>query len=104
MDGGQFFVEEFDIPLKGLARSLLNVGQAKFIPVEILNSPSIKIGEPQTVNCIVAGDNWMTPVVRYLRDGVLPEDKKISRLLRLNAACYTLYDDQLYKKGFPPHS
>ena len=31
---------------------------------------------------------------------MLPEDKKKARLLRLKASCYTLYDDQLYKRGF----
>ena len=67
--------------------------QLKFIPVEILNSSSIQIGEPQTVNYIATRDNWMTLVVRYLRDGVLPEDKKKTRLLCLKAARYMLYDD-----------
>ena len=42
----------------------------------------------------------MTPIIRYLKDRVLPEDKKIARLLRLKATHYTLYDDQLYKRGF----
>ena len=42
----------------------------------------------------------MTPVTQYLKDGVLPEDKKKARLLKLKVARYTLYDDQLYKKGF----
>ena len=31
--------------------------QLKFIPVEILNSPSIRIGGLQTINCIAARDN-----------------------------------------------
>ena len=42
----------------------------------------------------------MTLVVQYLKDGVLPEDKKKARLLRLKAARYTLYNDQLFKRGF----
>ena len=42
----------------------------------------------------------MTLVIQYLKDGVLPKDKKKARLLRLKAAPYTLYDDQLYKRGF----
>ena len=68
--------------------------------MEILDAPNIQIGEPQDVNYIATGDNWMTPVVRYLRDGALPEDKKKARLLQLKAARYTLYDDQLYKRAF----
>ena len=42
----------------------------------------------------------MTPIVQYLKDGVLPKDKKKARLLRIKSARYTLYDDQLYKRGF----
>ena len=42
----------------------------------------------------------MTPIIRYLKDDVLPEDKKKLRLLRLKVARYTLYDNQLYKRGF----
>ena len=56
--------------------SARDTDQLNFIPVETLNSPSIQIREPQTINYTTTGDNWMTPVVRYLKDGVLPEYKK----------------------------
>ena len=65
--------------------------------METLSSLSIQTGKQLTVNCATARDNWMTPVVQYLKDGVLSEDKKKASLLRLKAACYTLYDNQLYK-------
>ena len=68
--------------------------------METLHSLSIQIEEPQTVNYAAAGDNWMTLVTRYLKDDVLPEDKKKVRLLRLKVAYYMLYDDQFYKRGF----
>ena len=42
----------------------------------------------------------MTPIIWYLKDGVLPEDKRKARLLRLKATLYMMYDDQLYKRGF----
>ena len=42
----------------------------------------------------------MTPIVRYLKDGQLPEDKSKARLLRLKATRYMLYDVQLYRRGF----
>ena len=42
----------------------------------------------------------MTPVIQYLKDDVLLEDKRKARMLRLKVARYTLYDDQLYKRGF----
>ena len=75
-----------------------DVDQLKFIPVETLNSPSIQTKEPLTVNCATIEDSWMTPIIQYLKNGVLPEDKKKSRLLRLKAVCYTLYDNQIYKR------
>ena len=65
-----------------------------------MDSPIIQTKEPLTVNCATAKDSWMTPVIQYVKDGVFPEDKKKSRRLRLKAACYTLYDDKFYKKGF----
>ena len=74
--------------------------QLKFIPVDTLSSLSIQTGEPLTVNCATTKDNWMTPVVQYLKDDTLPEDRKKARPLRLKAARYTLYDNQLYKRGF----
>ena len=45
-------------------------------------------------------DNWMTPIIQYLRDGVLPKDKNKARLLKLKAARYILYDRKLYRRGF----
>ena len=86
-----------------LARLALtrDVDQLKIVPVETLDSPSIQtIKELQTVNYATTKDSWMTPVIQYLKDGVLPEDKRKARLLRLKVARYTLLDDKLYKRGF----
>ena len=78
-----------------------DVDHLKVILVEILDSLSIQtIKEPQTVNYATTKDSWMTPIIQYLKDGVLPEDKRKARLLRLKATRYTVYDDQLYKRGF----
>ena len=42
----------------------------------------------------------MTPIIRYLKDGVLQKDKSKARLLRLKAARYILHDGKLYRRGF----
>ena len=42
----------------------------------------------------------MIPIVQYLEDGKLSEDKNKARLLRSKAARYILYDRQLYRGGF----
>ena len=71
------------------------------IPVEFLNEPSIPSMDPQlAINCVVATDTWMTPIVQFLNDGQLLEDKKQARCLRLKVARYILYDGQLYIRGF----
>ena len=42
----------------------------------------------------------MTPIIQYLKDSVIPKDKRKAMLLRLKDACYIMYDDRLYKRGF----
>ena len=81
-----------NMEVDALARlaSTKDADQLKVIPVETLDSPSIQTKEPLTVNCATTKDSWMTPVIQYLKDGVLPEDKKKATLLRLKVARYTL--------------
>ena len=80
--------------------STKDVDQLKIVPVETLSSPSIQaIKEPQTVN-YTTEDSWRTPIIQYLKDKMLPEDKRKARLLRLKVERYTVYDDQLHKRGF----
>ena len=42
----------------------------------------------------------MTPIVSYLKDGRLPEEKDEARKLRVRSARYVLMDEVLYKRGF----
>ena len=42
----------------------------------------------------------MTPIVIYLKDGRLPEDKDEAKRLRIKAAKYILINEVLYKRGF----
>ena len=41
----------------------------------------------------------MDPILIYLRDGVLPEDKKDARRILYQATNYTVVDGTLYKQG-----
>ena len=45
-------------------------------------------------------ENWMTPIVSYLKDGKLLEGKDEARKLKVRAARYVLMDKVLYKRGF----
>ncbi|KAL5573588.1 hypothetical protein UlMin_023185 [Ulmus minor] len=70
----------------------------KMIPIEVLESPSTD--KPEQVGSIVSRPCWMDPIVSFLRDGTLPEDKFEARRLRYKSACYFLDKGKLYKKGF----
>ena len=59
--------------------------------------PSIDLLEIQQIE---EKGNWMTPIIVYLKDGRLPEDKDEARKLRIKAAKYVLIDEVLYKQGF----
>ena len=45
-------------------------------------------------------ENWITPIVSYLKDGKLSEGKDEARKLRVRAAWYFLMDEVLYNRGF----
>ena len=59
--------------------------------------PRIELLEIQQVE---GEENWMTPILLYLKDGRLPEDKDKARRLRIKTAKYVLIDKVLYKRGF----
>ena len=44
--------------------------------------------------------DWTTPVVSYLKNGVLPDNKEAARKLKVQAAQFVLIKDVLYKRGF----
>nr|GEU35421.1 reverse transcriptase domain-containing protein [Tanacetum cinerariifolium] len=46
------------------------------------------------------GNTWMTPVYEYLKEGILPEEKKKARTVCLKAGRYAVINEVLYKKSF----
>ena len=42
----------------------------------------------------------MTPIVRYLKEGWLPEDKTEARKIQIRAAHFIIIDDVLYRQGY----
>ena len=49
---------------------------------------------------IVFESNWTTPLVSYLRNGMLPDGKDAARKLKVQASRFILIKDILYKRGF----
>ena len=64
---------------------------------EIQYIPSVDIPELQQVE---SRGNWMTPIILYLKDERLPEEKEKARKLRVRSARYVLMDEVLYRRGF----
>nr|GEX45208.1 reverse transcriptase domain-containing protein [Tanacetum cinerariifolium] len=67
--------------------------------VEVLKNKSIKEKEVAAV-IEEDGPTWMTQLVDYLKEGVLPGDKKEARKLRLKARQYELMKGVLYRRSF----
>nr|GEV85971.1 reverse transcriptase domain-containing protein [Tanacetum cinerariifolium] len=67
--------------------------------VEVLENKSLKENE---VTPVIEEDGltWMTQLVEYLKEGVLPGDKKEARKLRLKARQYELMEGVLYRRSF----
>nr|XP_023892879.1 uncharacterized protein LOC112004870 [Quercus suber] len=113
---------EYEAFLKGLelaksvkADSILVLGdsqeeniEADTLAKEAFSNEAMKFGEIQYMPSIdlpeilqIEGEeNWMTPIISYLRDGRLPERKDETRKLRVKSARYVLMDEVLYKRGF----
>ncbi|XP_038707287.1 uncharacterized protein LOC120002598 [Tripterygium wilfordii] len=76
-------------------------GVKRVIQVQVLERSSID-EMPEEIRCAEEQvPSWMDPIVAYLKDGILPEDKKEARKLAVKAARFWLSPDQkLYKKSF----
>ena len=44
--------------------------------------------------------NWTTPLIAYLRSGILPDGKEAARKLKVQASRFVIIKDVLYKSRF----
>nr|GFA95320.1 reverse transcriptase domain-containing protein [Tanacetum cinerariifolium] len=72
---------------------------SKQVLVEVLETKSIT-GKEVTAVIGEEGPTWMTELVNYLKEGILPGDEKEARKLRLKARQYELMEGVLYKRSF----
>ncbi|XP_077222026.1 uncharacterized protein LOC143855860 [Tasmannia lanceolata] len=67
------------------------------IYTETLPQPSV---ERKEVLQLSEEPSWMDPIIRYLKDGIIPSDRKGARRLVAKAAHYILDGQKLYKRSF----
>ncbi|XP_022004513.1 uncharacterized protein LOC110902081 [Helianthus annuus] len=71
---------------------------AKEVRIEVLKNPSVLLRQ---VNVIEMGQpSWMTPIIRYLQEGILPENKAEARKIQHKALHYEMNDGILYRRSF----
>ncbi|XXG59271.1 hypothetical protein AAC387_Pa04g1381 [Persea americana] len=81
--------------------SAVEVGNRRIIEVETLREPSIELQRPRQLMCVDLGPSWMDPVIAYLKDDLLPEDRLEAQKIRLKAARFWLSPDgKLSRKSF----
>ncbi|XP_058189300.1 uncharacterized protein LOC131306887 [Rhododendron vialii] len=68
-------------------------------PVRYLGLPSIFAPDVQ-VQAIDYSNSWTCPIVDYITNGRLPDDKVKARQLKIRAAKYLMMGDVLYRRSF----
>ena len=58
------------------------------------------INDETNVQEVDSKSNWTTPLISYLRTGVLPNGKDAAKKLKVQASRFVLIKDVLYKRGF----
>ena len=58
------------------------------------------IDEGTSVKEIGTENNWTTPLISYLKNGMLPNGKDATRKLKVQASRFVIMKDVLYKRGF----
>ncbi|XP_076933972.1 uncharacterized protein LOC143600067 [Bidens hawaiensis] len=71
---------------------------AKNVKVETIKQPSIL--EEMVAGVETQEPCWMTPILRYLKEGIAPEDKQEGRKLRIQALKYEIIEGALYRRSY----
>ncbi|XP_024028934.1 uncharacterized protein LOC112093845 [Morus notabilis] len=68
------------------------------VPVEVLKAPTM--AKRPEVAPVDYQPSWIDPIIRYLVDGELPEDRQQAKKMKYQAARYTMHDNLLYRRGY----
>ena len=72
------------------------------VPEQVLSFVQISslIDDGTNVQEVDFESNWTTPLISYLKTGVLPNGNDAARKLKVQASQFVLIKDVLYKRGF----
>ncbi|XP_062093688.1 uncharacterized protein LOC133799702 [Humulus lupulus] len=85
------------------ANALANLGSSiqttrpKAIPVVYVKWPVVWKNKEEKVSNITTDRTWMTPILEYLEQDILPEDKNEARRVKAQSARFTIIQGKLYK-------
>ncbi|GKV38865.1 hypothetical protein SLEP1_g46725 [Rubroshorea leprosula] len=77
-----------------------NSSHSRSVFVEVLEEPSFMKPRVMEISSDPGTPSWTDPILSFLRDGVVPEDKQEAMKLRRKASRYALVDGVLYKRSF----
>ena len=72
------------------------------VPEQVLSFVQVfsLIDDRTNVQEVDSESNWTTPLISYLKTGVLPDRNDATRKLKVQASRFVLIKDVLYKRGF----
>ena len=86
--------------LAGLA-SMADTSIPHPLLIDFLPRPIIEDSEAEDVYCTELGPSWMDPIILFLKDGILPAEKKEANKIRAKSQRFWLSPSlALYKKSF----
>ncbi|XP_057787279.1 uncharacterized protein LOC131004590 [Salvia miltiorrhiza] len=103
----EFIINQVPRGDNGHADALANLGSAiqtakpKTITITCLQWPAIQKEETnEQVNEVSTERTWMTPIIEYLENDALPDDRNEARRLKAQAARFSILRGKLYKRSF----
>jgi hypothetical protein len=83
--------------LRSKLASTKKPGNNRTVIQETIAKPSTETAE---ILMVVEGSDWRYPLIRYLQNEILPEEKEEAARLKRAAIHYAMLGDRLYKRGF----